>query len=141
MLLGFQMIYTVTHKIVPMFSYSELYSSFFCQYNGHRSVHHIFHTNKCCLSNAKRIMEIYLLFAEIQSDKVRKNIGTILCTTLNLDSCRSSQYLVHLPFAFNTASILLGMLSINAMHVCPSTLSHSTCMRSQSSNIPLGGES
>ena len=51
----------------------------------------------------------------------------------------TNQYEVYPPLALMTSLILLGMLSINSWHCATSILSHSTCMHSQSSNIPFGG--
>ena len=51
----------------------------------------------------------------------------------------TNQYEVYPPLALMTSLILLGMLSINSWHCATSILSHSTCIRSQSSNIPFGG--
>ena len=51
----------------------------------------------------------------------------------------TNQYEVYLPLALMTSLILLGMLSINSWHCATPILSHSTCICSQSSNIPFGG--
>ena len=48
------------------------------------------------------------------------------------------QYLVWPPLAFNTASTLLGILSIKFWHTSAGVLSHSASTFSHNSNIPLG---